>query len=222
MSRWQLYLKIKNIDTDNAMFIVWCLIFAYFIFCIAEGETVEKTNVFATVVLAVAAYLFQRNTKKANSTKNRQEDIINSCKLIRSSFLDTREVNSDGCVVQSRVDEDGIQILNQEKRYVYFEFDFNCNKTKDECTLYVTIKNLKGDDREKYEEPYWLIHYISTATTNAVEILNVEKSNEYVEETEGYLNISPVAVEKIGNYEWNQIRAVLANILTSYAMKKEE
>lgn len=221
ISFWDIYLRIKNTDFGNAVFITVCFIFGLFVYCVAEGELIEKTSVFATAVIAAAAFRLQNIANKKDKTKSRQGEIISSCKSIKNSFLDTREANSDGNVVFKRINGNGIQALNQENRHIYFEVDFSCNKSTRECTLIATIKNLKSDNYNEYREPYKVVHYISTATTDAVEILNVASSDEYVEETEEYLSLKPLAIGKIGNYEWDEIRSVLANILTSYAMKKE-
>lgn len=221
MSRRQFYVKRKNIDTGNAVFISACVIFALFVFFVIKGEAVEKTNVVATIIIALVALRIQHLASRKEKTQRRRDEILNSCKLINDSFLDTKKPDDKGNVVYSRVDENGIMVMNQEKSYVYYEVDFNSKKSTKECTLYVTIRNLKGNDWRDYYEPFKCIHYISTASTNALEILNMRGTSEYVEETEGYLSIEPLSIGKIGNYEWDEIKSVLANILTTYAMEKE-
>lgn len=212
---------IKNQSYGNIRLVLWCAIFSYIVLWVLPGAMVERFNVVATVVIALAALHLQSLSSKKDRSDDKEERILNYCKLIKNSFIDTRSPDDEGNVKFTRVDEKGIKAINEEKYPIYFEVDFIFNTLTNECALYVTIRNLKSDNYEDYYEPFKCIHYISTNTTNGVEILNVRKSDSYVEETEGNISLEPLLISEIGNYEWKEITAVLANILTSYAMKRE-
>ena len=166
--------------------------------------------------------IFSRNASNAKSkAEYRESKLIDICSLIKNGFVDTRIADDEGKIAFSRVDENGIKMLNEENLYIYIETNFIYSISTKDCELHVMIKNLKGDDWRVYEEPYKIIQYKSIATSQVVKILNVRHSDEYVEETEGYLKFEPLGVGEIEDNGWNEIISVLSSLLTSYAMERE-
>lgn len=223
-----IYFKVKDFGLSYVVLILACLLIVISVFYL-EGSTNEKIGISIAVVSALIALIgfmdkvFSRSTSSAESkAEDRESNLLDICLLIKNGFADTRKTDDEGNVVFSRVDENGIRVINgEDKSYIYIEINFTYNISTKGCELIVIIKNLKGSDWRDYEEPYKIIQYKSIATGHVAKILNVRNSEEYVEETEGHLSIEPLSIGKIGNYEWDEIKSVLENILTSYAMEQE-
>ena len=212
------YAKVKNAVSRNSTLIA-LVIFAVLIFCTFSKDMVERTGIFATVVIAAAALHLQNNASKKDEVGNKEKKILDSCKLIRDNFVLKYSLNSPNEIKLDFVDQNGLKIPTEKNGNVYIEVSFSYIKLTKECTLYVLIKSLKGDNFRDYIKPYRCIHFISTNVTNAIEIIDVADVQDNTGQVTEIQDIKSLSIENIKNDEWNEIMSVLSRVLTSYAMR---
>lgn len=222
MSRREIHVKIKNIDTGNAMFIAACVLFALFVFCFTKGETIEKTNVVATIIIALVALRFQAVAYRKEKTEKREKDILRHCGMIKNELIHKEPSDKNGDVIFSREGECGIRMSNDGKHNFNVEIDFSYILLTKDCSLYILVKNLKGDNVNEYEEPYKCVRFISSPVTNGVIIYDIRESFKDERKEEKECKPKELSIEKIGNYEWNEIRGTLIKLLDLYANKKRD